>query len=114
MPARKQTESLDHCRWSYCKEVAKKESDHRVPYCLRHFDGVIWAVRMLSMIKHQGILAFPTTRLVYQVDHVAKTLTLLDPFLLYDDTDGGYAAVVHRRTIRVFREVGYQVMVKEK
>lgn len=77
-------------------------------------DDIIWAVRMLSMVQDGGLLTFPTTRLVYQVDHAVKTITLLDPFLLYDDADGEYASTVHRRTTRVFREVGYQVLVKEK
>lgn len=77
-------------------------------------DDIIWAIRMLSLVNDGGLMTFPTTRLVYQVDHAAKTLILLDPFVLYDETDSQYTASVHRRTIRVFREVGYQVLVREQ
>jgi hypothetical protein len=77
-------------------------------------DDIAWALQMLALLKDGGLLIFPTTRLTYEVSHTSKTLTLVNPVVLYDDADSNYNTTVHRRTIAVFRAVGYQVLVKEK
>jgi hypothetical protein len=77
-------------------------------------DDIIWAVRAVSVIRTGGILAFPTTRLFYGVDHETKTLTLMDPSVLEDETDNNYNAIVHRRAIATFRVIGYQILVRER
>jgi hypothetical protein len=76
-------------------------------------EDIAWANKMLRLVKNGGVLGYPDTKLIYRIDHDAKTLTLLDSSVLYDE-DGEHATTVHRRTITVFREVGYQVLVKEK
>lgn len=76
-------------------------------------EDIIWAMRIISLIRDGGTLAFPTTRLMYLVDHKARTLTLQNPWVLYDETDHFYNATVHRRAIATFLEIEYQVLVKE-
>lgn len=76
-------------------------------------DDILWAIQMLTLVAHEGILSFPTTKLIYRVNHKEKILTLLNPEILGDEDEGEYSTVVHRRTIATFREVGYFVGVQE-
>lgn len=73
-------------------------------------DDLVWGIRMLTLINDGGVLAFPATKLLYLVSHTDKTLTLLDPEILEDE----FSAIVHRRTINTFHELGYMVLVKEE
>lgn len=77
-------------------------------------DDIIWAMKVISLIKSGGLLPMPTTRLVYVVDHETKTLTLQNPFVLYENENCNYNATVHQRCIAVFHQIGYQILVEER
>ena len=78
-------------------------------------DDIRWAKQMLTLVADKGILAFPATKLIYEVDHEAKTLTLLNPEIFGKPGIAGEASLlVHRRTIVTFREVGYSVVEKSQ
>ena len=66
-----------------------------------------WAKMMLSIIKGDGIMAFPGSRLIYQVVHPEKKILLLNPQILLMDS---VAFVTHVKTVAVFKKVGYSVV----
>jgi hypothetical protein len=72
-------------------------------------DDVTWALRITGLIRDNGLLTMPTTRLIYKVSHSTRSLELQNP----EDLEDEYTAQVHRRTIRVFEAIGWQVLVKE-
>lgn len=74
------------------------------PYTPRDVD-IAWARRMMRLIRDGGILSYPSTGLVYRVDHAAKTLTLLNPDMLMHFE----SFVVHEQTKTVFDLIGYEV-----
>ena len=73
-------------------------------------DDIMWARRILNTVKDGGILVFPTTKLIYLINHREKTLLLENPHILADE----FSASVHRRSIKVFRLIGYMVLVRER
>lgn len=70
---------------------------------------IVWANYVLSIIRHNGILGYPDTKLSYRVNLNRRTLTLLNPEVLSDDA----AKITHDRTKVVFRAIGYRVVTKK-
>lgn len=68
-----------------------------------------WAKTVLNLIADGGILAYPSTQLIYRVDHLHQTVTLLNRQRLEDED----SAILHRRSIRVFERIGWTVHVEE-
>jgi len=68
-----------------------------------------WAKSMMALVAQDGILAFPSAQLIYDVDHEHKTLTLQNPERLATHFD---SFVTHNQTVVVFKIIGYEV--KEK
>ncbi len=68
-------------------------------------EDVSWAHQMVSLILENGILAYPSTGLIYRVSHYRKKLTLVNPAQLGDPA----SLVVHLRTRVVFEVIGYKV-----
>jgi hypothetical protein len=66
---------------------------------------IYWAKSMMAMIKDNGILAYPATKVIYTVDHRNKTLTLRNPEQLLEFP----SFVIHQQTQAVFQEIGYTV-----
>lgn len=65
-----------------------------------------WMRGMLAIIKDGGILAYPSTGLVYHVDHQDKSLMLVDESLSTASLD---SYVVHQRTIAVLQAIGWKM-----
>lgn len=42
-------------------------------------EDIAWARRLTNMARHLGVAVFPDAKLVYEVDHHQRTLTLLNP-----------------------------------
>lgn len=70
---------------------------------------IVWANYVLSIIKHNGILGYPDSQLTYRVNLNRRTLTLLNPEVLSDES----AQIIHERTKIVFKTVGYRVVTKK-
>lgn len=65
-----------------------------------------WCRHIVNFIRDGGTLAFPSTRLIYTMDHQNKTITLTNPEELADPE----SKETHERTRIVFREgAGYKV-----
>lgn len=65
-----------------------------------------WARQMVHMLGEGGILAYPSTRVIYSVSHEHKTITLQNPDALLDFN----SFVIHYQTIDVFDAIGYRVL----
>jgi hypothetical protein len=68
-------------------------------------EDVEWARAAISMLKEDGILAYPQTKLHYRLDRAHKTLTLMNPDQLFDRD----SFVTHVQTVAVFSKIGYIV-----
>lgn len=64
-----------------------------------------WAKNVLKLIKHNGLLCYPLTELVYLVDHNNHVLTLQTPQSLQNKG----SEETHHRTKIVFAVIGYDV-----
>jgi hypothetical protein len=82
------------------------KSDLKKFYSPNEID-ISWAKTMVSILNHEGVLHFPSSRLVYQIDHKKKTLTLLNPEILLEVR----SFISHLKTIAVFKEVNYSVEI---
>lgn len=69
-----------------------------------------WARRTLSLITEGGILAFPSTGLIYRVSHKDKTLRLINSEILLILFE---SYVVHRQTVAVMHNIGYTVVPQD-
>ena len=65
-----------------------------------------WAKTVLRIIKNDGIVQFPSSGLVYQINHDKKTLTLRNPEILMETG----AFITHLKTVEVFKDVEYTVI----
>jgi hypothetical protein len=68
-------------------------------------EDVEWARAAISMLKEDGVLAYPQTKLHYRLDRAHKTLTLMNPDQLFDRD----SFVTHVQTVAVFSKIGYIV-----
>lgn len=69
----------------------------------------LWLRNVLQITANGGVLAYPSTGLIYKINHKDKTLTLVNKEILEIED----SAVLHRRTIKVAEAIGYMVEVKE-
>jgi len=64
-----------------------------------------WARNVLAIVKDGGALAYPSTKVIYNLDHKNKKLTLQNPEQLEEFP----SFVIHQQTIEVFKVLGYSV-----
>jgi hypothetical protein len=64
-----------------------------------------WAKAAISMLKEDGLLAFPQTELTYRLDRAHKVLTLMNPEQLFDRE----SFKTHVQAVAVFAKIGYIV-----
>ncbi len=63
-----------------------------------------WARVMLRLTADGATIVYPSSLLAYRVDHKAKTLTRLDIMGVRGEEE------LHRRTVVLFKVVGYRVL----
>jgi len=69
-------------------------------------EDITWAIQMMALVMESGILAFPSSGLIYRVSHFRKKLMLVNPMQLVNPA----SLVTHLRTRVVFKEIGYDVI----
>lgn len=72
----------------------------REPYVPTQED-IHWLTTMLSILNDGGVLAYPATLIFYKVNQVKKTLTLMTPEKVHEET--------HLRTRDVAAKIGWTV-----
>lgn len=72
-------------------------------------EDIAWLYRMLWKSREGDTVYIQLTGLGYQLSFKDKTLTLLNPQALKEEFNG----ICHRRLIKICREVGFQVLVRE-
>lgn len=68
-----------------------------------------WTLMIVSLIQDGGLLAMPSSKLIYKLEHSHRLVTLINPEILKDENSDK----VHRRAIRVFAKIGWYVQVQE-
>lgn len=69
-----------------------------------------WAKTMIAQIKDGGILAYPATALIYRLHKDTKSLELLNTEILTEaGLENDHSTETHRRTVLVFKEIGWKV-----
>lgn len=66
---------------------------------------ILWAKHMLKHVMDGGIMVFPSTGLVYKIEHKRKCLTLQNPEALLNPD----SFITHHRTVQTFKAIGYTV-----
>ena len=64
-----------------------------------------WAQRMIALIKDGGILAYPSTRVIYKLDRSNRRLVLQNPEQLRERD----SKEIHEQTKDVFSVLGWKV-----
>lgn len=84
------------------------ESSQTQPYKPTTVD-LNWAENVVQFIRDGGALAYPSTGLIYTLDHTHRRLTLQNPERLADPN----ARECHDRGVVVFRGIGWEMTVRE-
>jgi hypothetical protein len=75
--------------------------NEKVPYRPTPTD-LDWAETALDLMADGGVLVYPSSGLMYQFDHRARTITLVNPH--------PRMRALHRRSCAVFGAFGYKVL----
>jgi hypothetical protein len=70
---------------------------------------IIWAKHVISTMRDDGVLAYPSTRLIYRVDKTHCIIFLEN----IDQLKTRSSLECHDKTVVVFREIGYRVEPSE-
>jgi hypothetical protein len=110
-PQRARDQDHGHWRGENRREKLMDEI-HRVSDALYYQPTEVdlrWASETLRVIQDGGAIVFPSTSIVYRVNHADRRLTLVNPEVLHDDD----SLATHRRSVDVFAAVGYTVGMQE-
>lgn len=77
-------------------------------------EDIVWALRIVAGTPDGNALPFPTTRLVYRINHRTRTITLQNPAVLFDETDGFYNAHAHHRITETFKVIHFRVIGEDR
>lgn len=69
---------------------------------------LLWAQNVVAVLRDNGALAYPATKLMYRLRRPTKVLELTNPEELQDPE----SRETHERTVIVFNKIGWKVEVR--